>query len=57
MIAKTVKILGIRPAGSNGNFLKICQDILTSQTSRVGSRTNQGKVKDLVKEMIKKHIG
>jgi gas vesicle protein GvpN len=57
MIAKTVKILGIRPAGSNGNFLKICQDILTSQTSRVGSRTNQGKVKDLVKEMIKKHSG
>ena len=57
MIAKTVKILGIRPAGSNGNFLKICQDILTSQTSRVGSRTNQGKVKDIVKEMIKKHIG
>jgi nitric oxide reductase NorQ protein len=57
MIAKTVKILGIRPAGSNGNFLKICQDILTSQTSRVGSRTNQGKVKDIVKEMIEKHSG
>ena len=57
MIAKTVKILGIRPAGSNGNFLNICQDILASQTSRVGSRTNQGKVKDIVKEMIKKHIG
>ncbi|MEI6899024.1 MAG: gas vesicle protein GvpN, partial [Bacteroidota bacterium] len=33
-------------------FRKICQDILTSETSRIGSKTNQERVKILVDELI-----
>jgi hypothetical protein len=33
-------------------FRLICQDILTSETSRVGSKTNQEKVRLIVNELI-----
>jgi len=33
----------------------ICQDILASETSRVGSKTNQAKVKEEVNEQVKKY--
>lgn len=56
MIAKTLKVQHLTPFSSNGVFSEICQDILASQTSRVGSRTNQRKVKELVKELVKKHL-
>lgn len=56
MIAKTLKVQHLTPCSSNGVFSEICQDILASQTSRVGSRTNQKKVKELVKELVKKHL-
>ena len=52
MIAKTFKIT---PSSKNGVFTQICQDILASETSRVGSKTNQTKVKEIVKELIEKH--
>ena len=55
MIAKTLKVQGITPAKSNGAFMVICQDILASETSRVGSKTNQARVKEVVKELVKKH--
>jgi len=55
MIAKTLKIQDITPVKSNGVFMQICQDILASETSRVGSKTNQAKVKEEVKEQVKKH--
>ena len=55
MIAKTLKVQGIAPVGSNGNFMTICMDILSSETSRVGSKTNQGKVKEIVKALITTH--
>lgn len=55
MIAKTLKVQGITPVKSNGAFMQICQDILASETSRVGSKTNQAKVKEEVKEQVKKH--
>jgi len=54
MIAKTLKIQDITPVKSNGVFMQICQDILASETSRVGSKTNQAKVKEEVKEQVKK---
>ena len=57
MIAKTLKIQGISPAKSNGAFTQMCQDILASETSRVGSKTNQSKVKDIVKEIVEKEFG
>jgi gas vesicle protein GvpN len=55
MIAKTLKVQNINPAKANGAFLQICQDVLASETSRIGSRTNQNRVKEIVKELIEKY--
>jgi len=55
MIAKTLKVQNITLSKSNGAFMQICQDILASETSRVGSKTNQARVKEIVKELVKKH--
>jgi nitric oxide reductase NorQ protein len=55
MIAKTLKVQNITPAKANGAFLQICQDVLSSETSRVGSRTNQNRVKEIVKELVEKY--
>jgi len=55
MIAKTLATLKSTPAKSNNMFRTICQDILTSETSRVGSKTNQEKVRLIVNELIDKH--
>jgi len=57
MIAKTAKVLHVSPAKSNGAFLQMCQDILASETSRVGSKTNQAKVKELVRDLVEKNEG
>jgi len=55
MIAKTLKVQNITPAKANGAFLQVCQDVLASETSRVGSRTNQNRVKEIVKELVEKY--
>ncbi len=52
MIAKTLKVQGLTPASANGSFTQMCQDILASETSRVGSKTNQNRVKEIVKELV-----
>ena len=58
MIAKTLKVQGITPIKSaNGAFTQMCQDILASETSRVGSKTNQDRVKVIVKELVIKEVG
>jgi gas vesicle protein GvpN len=58
MIAKTLKVQNITPSNSkaNGTFRQICQDILASETSRVGSKTNQNRIKEMVKQLVEKHI-
>ena len=55
MIAKTLATLGNVPDKNSEMFRLICQDILTSETSRVGSKTNQEKVRLLVNELIDIH--
>lgn len=55
MIAKTLKVQNITPSKSNEVFRQMCQDILASETSRVGSKTNQNRVKEIVNELIKKY--
>ena len=55
MIAKTLKVQNIALPKAKNVFTLICQDILASETSRVGSKTNQTKVKDIVRELIEKH--
>jgi len=54
MIAKTLATLKTSPSESKEMFRKICQDILTSETSRVGSKTNQDRVRKIVDELIDK---
>ena len=56
MIAKTLKVQNKTPSHSEA-FLKMCQDILASETSRVGSKTNQDRVKEIVKELVEKEFG
>jgi nitric oxide reductase NorQ protein len=52
MIARTCKSLSIYPSRGGILFGEICQDILASQTSRVGSKTNQNKVKEIVRSLV-----
>ena len=56
IIAKTLKVQGFTPTGSNGNFLQICQDILASETSRVGAHSNQKAIREVVKKLVHKHV-
>jgi gas vesicle protein GvpN len=56
MIAKTLKIEAVSIARSNGFFAEACQDILASQTSRVGSKTNQNIVREFVAQLIEKNL-
>jgi gas vesicle protein GvpN len=55
MIAKSLKILNGTHDADKRIFQEVCADILTSETSRVGSKTNQNKVRKLVNELIDKH--
>jgi nitric oxide reductase NorQ protein len=57
MIAKTMKVLKLSPSQSHTRFLTLCQDILASETSRVGSKTNQKRVKDIVADLVNKEVG
>jgi len=55
MIAKSLGTLGGLVSAKNKIFREICQDILASETSRIGSSISQAKVKNLVKGLINKH--
>lgn len=55
MIAKALKVQGLTPLSANGAFTQMCQDILASETSRVGSKTNQNRVKEIVKELVQQY--
>ncbi|MCX5718467.1 MAG: hypothetical protein NT055_00630, partial [Nitrospirae bacterium] len=57
MIAKTLKVQNLTPRKSSRIFMQMCQDILASETSRVGSKTNQNRVKEIVRELVTKEIG
>lgn len=52
MIARSLKVLGGAVSVQDGTFRQICQDILASETSRVGSKANLAKVRAMVNELI-----
>jgi len=54
MIAKILAARNVTPAQDDGTFMTICQDILASETSRVGSQARQRRVRALVKELVEK---
>ncbi|MEI6509876.1 MAG: hypothetical protein WCO14_02900, partial [bacterium] len=56
MIARTCKSLNISPSRGGALFGEICQDILASQSSRVGSKTNQNKVREIVRNLVQAQI-
>lgn len=57
MIARTVKEYGrgIHVRVTDPTFTSICLDVLTSETSRIGSKTTSAKVRDIVKKAIAEH--
>ncbi len=58
MIARSSKVQeGARVAANNGIFRQICRDILSSETSRLGTRDNHLKVKQLVEDLVTRHCG
>ncbi len=56
MIAKTLKVQNLHPSKANGIFMQMCQDILASETSRIGSKTNQNKIKEIIRELVEKEL-
>jgi len=56
-IGKTLKVLDGNGSVNAGNriFRQICRDVLTSETSRVGSKTSQQKVEEMLNGLIDKH--
>ena len=56
MISKTLKVLKLSPYNNMEKFLIICQDVLASETSRVGSKTNQNRVKEIIKGLVQNII-
>ena len=57
MIAKSLKTQGLTAAETPTVFLQMCQDVLASETSRVGSKTNQNRVKEIVNELVAGELG
>jgi len=55
IIAKTLKTQNLTPSTADGVFMQMCQDVLASETSRVGSKTNQNRVKEIVKELVEEY--
>ncbi len=57
MIARTLKVLKLNPLNplNSEYFLNMCQDVLASETSRVGSKTNQNRVKEIVRDLVLNH--
>ena len=55
MIAKTIQIRKASVNKNNKVFRQICFDVLGSETSRIGSKTNQDRVKEVISELIDQH--
>ena len=55
MIAKTLKVRKAAVNKDDEIFRQTCMDILASETSRIGSKTNQDRVKEVIGELIDQH--
>ncbi len=55
MIAKTLQVRKASVDKNNKIFRQTCMDILASETSRIGSKTNQDKVKEVIGKLIDQH--
>lgn len=57
MIAKTLKLRNGSVDAESRIFRDICADVLSSETSRVGSKPSTKKVGELIEKLIDKHCG
>lgn len=55
MVAKAMKVQDGTIAGGNPKFRKLCLDILASESTRVGSKTQTSRVKEIVNELIDRY--
>lgn len=55
MIARSCRTVGATVSAEDPLFRQICGDILSSETSRLGTRNNHEKVKELVGQLIDQH--
>lgn len=54
MIARTLQVQRAKGVYVPNFFMTICQDVLTSETSRLGTRTNQDEVRQIVKKLVER---
>lgn len=57
IIAKTLKVRNGSISAHHGLFREICQDILGSETSRIGSKANRARVEALIGGLVEKYCG
>ena len=57
MVAKAIKASGAQVMSTDVVFRQICEDVLSSETSRLGEKTTQQKVKKIVNELINRYCG
>lgn len=55
MLAKSLKALGGKVLASDRTFQQLAQDILASETTRLGSQEHHNKVKKIVRDLIVKY--
>ncbi|MGB0523942.1 MAG: gas vesicle protein GvpN [Flammeovirgaceae bacterium] len=56
MIARAMQAYRLSPFEDRKVFTTVCQDILASETSRVGSKTNQDRIRKIIVELIEKEL-
>ena len=55
VITKTLKLRNIPVDAKNPIYRQTCQDVLASETSRIGSRANRAKVEETIRGLIEKY--
>jgi hypothetical protein len=55
MIGRTLQVKNLKVSAKNNEFVKICEDILASETSRIGKKSRREKVKAMVRRLILKY--
>lgn len=55
MIGRTLQVKNLPVSAKNKEFVKICEDILASETSRIGKKSRREKVKAVVRRLILKY--
>jgi nitric oxide reductase NorQ protein len=55
MIARTLGVKNLPVSAKNKEFVKVCEDILASETSRIGRKSRREKVKAVVRRLILKY--